>query len=145
MSRLEQRRIGVVLAVALALGVGSVYFAKALSDLEDVAEKNSALSFSDREIAGGNSVIVDQEAAYEARGLIPPTETYRVRVGPGLGKRTSLTITYVESWFRYFLMPRRPALDARWIICYGCDVSELRPSYVRLWQDDSGISIGRLG
>ena len=96
----------------------------------------------DRHIAGGNSIVVDQEAADEADVLIPRTETFRVRVGPGLRNATSLTSTYVESWYRYFLLPRRPSLDARWIICYGCDTSELG-SYQVLWRDNNGISIGR--
>jgi len=145
MSRLEPRDIGVVFAVVLAVGFGVVYFAKALSQLDATAARNSALSFSDREIAGGNSIVIDQEAAYEARVLIPPTETYRVRVGPRLRNPTSLTTTYVESWFRYFLMPRRPSADAPWIVCYGCDLTDLGPSYDIRWHDRNGISIGRLG
>jgi hypothetical protein len=51
---------------------------------------------------------------------------------------------YVESWYRYFLLPRRPAADARWIICYGCDTTELG-KYVVRWHDRNGISIGRRG
>lgn len=144
MPRLDRRKAGVLLAVVLATGFGLVYYAKALARLDDVADTNSALSFSDREIAGGNSMIVNQQAAYEAVALIPPTAPYRVRTGPRLRNATPLTLQYVESWYRYFLMPRRPTLDARWIICYGCDASDLGPSYRVRWRDDNGISIGRL-
>jgi hypothetical protein len=63
-------RSAVAISVAIALVVGAVYYLKALPDLGDKASRNSSLAFDDREIAGGNSVIVDQAAAYEARGLI---------------------------------------------------------------------------
>jgi hypothetical protein len=144
MPRIELRELPRVLAVVLTLGIGAVYYTKALARLDSTADKNSALSFSDREIAGGNSIIVNQEAAYEARVLIPSTETYRVRTGPRLRNATSLTATYVESWYRYFLMPRRPSAQARWIICYGCDLSDLGARYAVRWRDNNGISIGRL-
>jgi hypothetical protein len=142
--RRDAGRIPVVLAIGAALVVGSVFYAKAIAHLGDRADANSALSFSDREIAGGNSIVVDQAAANEAQILIPKTQTFRVRVGPGLREPTPLTSVFVESWYRYFLMPRRPADDARWIICYGCDTSELG-GYTPRWRDDRGISIGRRG
>lgn len=142
--RANLARIGAWLAVVVCAGFAVVYFAKALSQLSKTAEDNSAVSFSDREIAGGNSILVDQHAAYEARGLIPENETYRVVTGSGVKDPTSLTLAFVESWFRYFLMPRRPASDANWVICYGCDFSQLGGSYAVLWRDANGISIGRL-
>jgi hypothetical protein len=139
------RRAGAVLVSAAALVVACIYLPKALSRFGEVATSNSRLSYADREIAGGNSVIVDQNAAYEARGLIPSADTFRVRVGPAMKDATPLTLTHAESWFRYFLMPRRPSPRARWIICYGCDTTELGPSYRTVWRGESGISIGRLG
>jgi hypothetical protein len=144
MSRLEPGTIALAAAVVLASTVGAFYFVKALSDFDNAATKNSTLSFDDRELAGGNSILVDQAVAYEARALIAPTATYRVRVGPNLRHATPLTETYVESWLRYFLMPRRPSFGARWIVCYGCDRTELGASYDVRWQDSNGISIGRL-
>lgn len=144
MLRSDRRKFAVLLAVILATGFGVVYYAKALVHLDDVADANSALSFSDREIAGGNSIIINQQAAYEARALIPPSARYRFHTGSRLRNATDLTIEHVASWYRYFLMPRRPTADARWIICYGCDVSALPPTYSIRWQDDNGISIGRL-
>lgn len=123
---------------------GLAYTPKALDQLGDHADRNSMFSYSDREIAGGNSILVDQIAAYEARGLIPVTETYRVVTGNGLKQKTALTLPFVDSWFRYFLMPRRPSGSAHWVICYGCDVSMLGARYVEAWHDDEGISIGRL-
>lgn len=143
-SRRDLRLVAAGVAVAASIGFGTVYFVKALLDLDEATTANSVLSYDDREIAGGNSILVSQDAAYEARALIPPEATYRVRAGFLLRNAKPLTSTYVESWFRYFLMPRRPAEEARWIICYGCDASELGPSYDVRWHDDNGISVGRL-
>jgi hypothetical protein len=138
----SQGLVGACLAVTAVFV--AVYLPRAIADLGDVASNNAALSYSDREIAGGNGIVVDQEAAYEARALIPADATYRVVTGSAVRDATNLTPLFVEPWFRYFLMPRRPAADARWIICYGCDVSKLGGSYSVVWQDGSGISIGRL-
>jgi hypothetical protein len=137
-------RLAVSLCVVLTLGVTAVYYVKALSRLGDTATSNSSQSYDDREIAGGNSVVVDQVAAYEARGLIPRSATYRLVTGPGLRTSTELTQTFVGDWFRYFLMPRRPRPDARWVICYGCDTAALGGSYAARWADDKGISVGQL-
>ena len=141
------RQLAVVaarVAVAACVVFGALYFVKALFDLDGRARANSELSFGDREIAGGNAILVSQDDAYDARSLIPPGATYRVRAGSLLRNAKPLTSTYVESWYRYFLMPRRPAKNARWIICYGCDASGLGPSFENLWHDDNGVSIGRL-
>jgi hypothetical protein len=137
-------RLGVVLVVAVTAGFGLAYTPRALDQLGDEASRNAALSFADREIAGGNSVIVDQIAAYEARALLPAGETYRVVTGGGLTEKTDLTLPFVDSWFRYFLMPHRPSGSARWIVCYGCDATQLGGRFVEMWHDDAGISIGRL-
>jgi hypothetical protein len=136
--------VAVVLWVAVALSVTAVYYLKALSQLGNTASNNSSLTYDDREIAGGNSVIVDQAAAYEARSLIPRRAAYRFAIGSLLQERTELTEKFAGDWFRYFLMPRRPRLDARWVICYGCDISALGSSYAVRWHDEKGISIGRL-
>jgi hypothetical protein len=145
MPRPKWHDVVVVLGIVGALGVGSVYFVKAIGRLDERADRNSALSFSDREIAGGNTVLVDQEAAYEALVLIGPTQAYRVITGDRLRNAKPLTASFVDGWFRYFLIPRRPSRDARWIICYGCDTSRLGGRYIVRWHDANGISIGHLG
>jgi hypothetical protein len=137
----QRRELSVLVAIALAMTIASIYYAKALSRLGDRAESNSALSFSDREIAGGNSVVIDQEAAYEARVLIPASARYRVLTGDRIRNATSLTLAFVDGWFKYFLMPRRPAGDAHWTICYGCELSTLVPPGQVRWRDVNAISI----
>jgi hypothetical protein len=41
-------------------------------------------------------------------------------------------------------MPLRPASDARWILCYGCDRSELGDRFKIVWQNGGGISLGTI-
>jgi hypothetical protein len=137
-------RAGVAFCLAATVAVAAVYYVKAVDQLGDTSSSNSSLAFDDREIAGGNSIIVDQTAAYEARGLIPVTASYRVVVGDGLREETELTKTFAEGWFRYFLMPRRPRPDATWVICYGCETTDLDGAFELVWKDEEGISIGRL-
>jgi hypothetical protein len=137
-------RFGVVLCVAVALAYGLVYAVRAIDHLGQDARKNAALNYDDREFAGGNSLVVDKGALYEARALIPENETYRVVAGPGVTGATELTEPYIDQYVRSFLMPRRPSADARWIICYGCDVASLGEGFTVLWQDDFGILLGRL-
>ena len=52
-------RAGVILCLGLSIAFGAIYFPRALSDLGDIASNNSALSFSDREVAGGNGIVDD--------------------------------------------------------------------------------------
>jgi hypothetical protein len=140
----DPARLLVTIIVAIAMCVGLLYYVKAVSQLGDRASSNSSIGFADREIAGGNAIVVDQRVAYEARALIPVGSTYRVVVGPQLRERTDLTETYVAGWFMYFLMPRRPRDAARWTICYGCNTSTLGGSYEVRWDDGKGVSIGRV-
>src|SRR5262249_38419201 len=113
----------------------------AVHTLGSEAHSNASLSFADREIAGGNSILVDQLAAYAARGLIPANEPFRVVTRPGLKQTTPLTLQAISPWLGYFLMPRRQG-GPRWVVCYGCDPSKLGGTYRALWQDDKGISVG---
>jgi hypothetical protein len=41
-------------------------------------------------------------------------------------------------------MPRRPAKDARWVVCYECDLSRFGGELHVLWQSDAGVAVGRL-
>jgi len=137
-------RLGVALCVALAAVFGLVYTAQAVERLQEKAQENAALNYDDREFGGGNSLGVDKAAFYEARALIPREARYRLVTGPALDTSNPLTKPHIEEYARYFLMPRRPAGDARWIICYGCDRSRLGRRFQVLWQNGSGIAVGRL-
>jgi hypothetical protein len=136
-------RFGVVACIVTVTGFGLVYLVRAVDQLDDTASTNAAMNFDDREFGGGNSLVVDKRALYEARSLIPEDGRYRVIAGPGVEGATDLTEPYIDQFVRYFLMPRRPAPDAEWILCYGCDPSGLdRPADV-VWDNGAGISILR--
>jgi hypothetical protein len=137
-------RLCVVGVVTVSLGLVAVELPKRLGDLGDVSSANASLSYADREIAGGNSVLADQLLAYEARAILPLDASYRVVIGPKLTRQATLSTASVPSWLRYFLMPRRQDDGSRWVVCYGCDPARLGARYQPLWSDDFGISVGRL-
>jgi len=137
-------RLGVMLCVIVALVVGLVYLVRAVDRLGDDASRNSALNFDDREFSGGNSLVVDKRALYEARARIPEDGVYRIVTGPGVEGATELTEPYIDQFARSFLMPRRPTPDASWILCYGCDVSELGSGVEVVWENGGGIALVRL-
>ena len=134
-------RIGVVLLVAAAVVAVFVRYPQVLRDSGRDADRNSSLSFGDREIAGGNGLVADQLAVYAARALIPVDATYHVAVGPDYQGGNDLTRDNVAGYYRYFLLPRRPAEEAPWLICYGCDTTVYGSGAKVVWQDDEGISI----
>lgn len=136
-------RLGVVLCVGVAVVFSAVYLWRAVDTLGDTAGRNAALNFDDREFAGGNSLVVDKRALYEARALIPEDGSYRVATGPGVEGATELTEPYIDQFARSFLMPRRPKPDAGWILCYGCDVSELGPGVEIVWGNGAGIALAK--
>ena len=80
--------------------------------------------------APGNSVVPDQGLLLEARGRIPEDGTFAVAVGYRQPGWTDLTGDFTEMFARYFLLPRRAAPDAPWILCLACDRSGYRGAVV---------------
>ena len=130
-------RLGVTVCVAVTVVVSLVYVAKAVDRLGGDASRNAAANLDDRELGGGNALGVDQDALYEARGWIPEDATYRIVLG-------DLTDPNIGQYARYFLMPRRPDPDARWVLCYECDLSSFGDELQVVWENDAGIALGRL-
>lgn len=137
-------RVGVAFLVAATVVAVALRYPAVLRDAGRDATANSDLSYSDREIAGGNGLVVDQDAVYAARGLIPEDSSFRVLVDPGYPGESSLTVPFVHSFYHYFLVPRRLSDDAPWIICYGCDLSSFGSRATTVWEGDDDISIVRL-
>lgn len=137
-------RTGVVLLVAVAVVAVVVAYPGLVGDSDREASGNNALSFADREIAGGNDIVADQVAVYAARALIPEDESYHVAVSPEYDGGSDLTQGHVASYYRYFLIPRRPVEGARWIVCYGCDLGAYGADAEVVWRGDEEISIVRL-
>ncbi|MGH3065671.1 MAG: hypothetical protein ACRDOF_05140 [Gaiellaceae bacterium] len=138
-------RLGAVLCVVVAVTFGAVYFVRAVDRLGADADRNARLNFDDREFAGGNSLVVDKRALYEARALIPESGSYRVVAGPEVDGATELTEPYIDQFARSFLMPRRPAANATWVICYGCVITELGAHADVVWDNGGGIALVRVG
>ncbi len=134
-------RIGVIFVLAVVLAAVAFLYPKAIADVGREAHANSMLSYADREIAGGNSVVADQTAVYAARALIPADATYHVAVNPDYAGGSALTRGFVESYYTYFLMPRRPVEGAPWVICYGCDLTEYGRDAEIVWRGGESISI----
>jgi hypothetical protein len=137
------RRIGVVFCTLVVLGAAVIRYPAAIGEANDTVAHNAALDYADREIAGGNGVVADQTAMYEARSLIPPGGTYRVVTGIKQPTFSDLTLPYIDSYATYFLLPRRPSRGAPWVLCYGCDAARY-PGGKVVWKDDEGISIIKL-
>ncbi|HEX4746058.1 MAG TPA: hypothetical protein VFU99_04160 [Gaiellaceae bacterium] len=134
-------RIGVVFLVAATLVAVGIRYPALIGDLGDEASRSSDLSYSDREIAGGNGLVVDQTAVYAARALIPDDDTFNVVVNPAFEGGTPETVVHVAGYYRYFLMPRRMAESADWVICYACDWSAYGHGAEVVWEGTDGISI----
>lgn len=136
-------RLGVVFTVAAASVAALLLYPGQLRELGEIADRNAGLSYADRDVAGGNSVMPEQSALYELRGRIPEDATYRVDVGEPQEGWTDLTAGSAEPFLRYWLMPRRPSSDATWIVCVGCDPAGY-PAAVEEWSGAGGVRLLRL-
>ena len=134
------RRLSVLACVAILVAALVVLYPVALRDAGREADANAALSYADREFAGGNSVVADQGGLYEARGRIPPHGTYTVSVGAPVDGWTDLTAPFTPWFARYFLLPRREDADAPWVLCYACDPAA-HPGFATVWSGSDGISL----
>ena len=138
------RRLVVAYWLLVVLVAVLVRYPEAFRDANRSARANAELDLLDRNVGGGNSVIPDQRLLFEARGRIPPGGTFAVALGAAHAGWTDLTATYAETFLRYFLLPRRAAPDAPWILCFACDPSAY-PGASVVWQGDDGLSILRRG
>jgi hypothetical protein len=134
-------RLIVFCCVGLAVGAVLIRYPQAIRDLTRAARENAALSYSDREIGGGNAVLPGQEVMYQARARIPEDATYEVVVGPPVEGWTELTETYASAYATHFLLPRRPAPGAPWILCFNCGLGADTARVV--WEGEDDVSILR--
>lgn len=133
-----------VVACAIAAGISAlVSYPSRVGDLGRVASDNSALSFQDRLIAGGNAVVTTRSALHYAQALVPYDGTYRLVVGPNVSVKSPQQV-FVDQFFRYYLVPRRPSPTASFVICYGCDQAQLGPGWQPMYDLGNGVVIGRI-
>jgi hypothetical protein len=126
-----------VVVIALAF-----LYPDSLREANESARRNASLDLIDRQVGGGNSVIPDQGLLVEARGRIPVDETFTIALGEPQDGWTDLTAPFAESFARHFLLPRRVAPDAPWILCFACDPGAF-PGAETVWVGDDGLSILR--
>jgi hypothetical protein len=138
------RRLVVVFCVTVTLVALVVRYPQAFRDANRTARANAALDLVDRTVGAGNSVFPDQALLVEARGLIPPNETFTVAVGDPQPGWTDLTAGSAEPFLRSYLLPRRLDTDARWIVCLACDRAAY-PGADVVWEGEDGLSILRRG
>lgn len=133
-------RLGVILVVAGVTAAAAWRYPLELRDLGRVADANASLSYADRDVAAGNGIFPEQVALYQLAGRIPRDATYRVSVGDRQDGWTDLTQSAAEPFLHYWLLPRRPAPDADWIICIGCNAADY-PTAVEEWSGEAGIRL----
>lgn len=134
-------RVAVLLCVVAATIAVVARYPQAVADMGRVARDNAALSYSDREIAGGNSVLPAQGVMYEARARIAEDESYEVLVGEPVESWPELTRDHATGFARYFLLPRRQAEGAGWVLCFNCGFDADDGEVV--WQGEDEVSIIR--
>ena len=137
------RRLVVVFCVAVMVGAVGLRYEEAFRFVNQQARSNASLDYVDRQLGAGNSVVPDQGLLLEARGWIPEDGTFAVAVGDRPPGWTDLTGDFTEMFARYFLLPRRAAPDAPWILCLACDRSGYRGA-VEVWSGEDELALLRL-
>jgi hypothetical protein len=134
----------VIFCVGVMLVALAWLYPQAFTDANRAARANASLDLVDRQLGGGNSVLPAQAIAIQARGWIPETETFDVAVGEPRPSWSELAIPdTLESYMRYFLLPRRTSDDAPWILCFNCD-RDAYPGAGAVWEDaEEGLAILR--
>lgn len=135
-------QVGVIACATLLVGALLVRYPAALREAGQRADANAALSYADREIGGGNSVVVEQQLMYEARARIPADATFDVAVGEPREEWSELTAVGITPFAVSFLMPRRREPGAGWVLCYGCDRTAF-PGFVAEWEGEGDLALLR--
>jgi hypothetical protein len=134
-------RLGVVLAVALILGLLPGAFRDAFQGNAHWTAHNAALSYIERSVPPADAV-GSSKVAEDARLWMPQNARYRVVIGPNLSGPLPWS---TPEFLTTFLLPRRQtgSADARWIFCVHCSRSQLNPIDV-LSDSGDGIVFGRV-
>jgi hypothetical protein len=127
--------------IAVVAVLGLTRLDEALGTFDQAADENAARAYLDRVYGDQTNILGSRRVVEDARLTIPETDTYRMVLGPiELGRYNALI---APDFVRYFLLPRREAPDARWILCFACDVDELGPGFEVLSKEND-IVFGRL-
>ena len=137
-------RLLVVLCLGITLIALAWLYPQAFAGANRTARANAELDYLDREFGGGNSVLPDQTIAIEARARIPEDDAFVVAVGAPREDWSELAVPdAIDTYMRYFLLPRRHDDDAPWVLCFACDPNAY-PGSEAVWADEeSGMAILR--
>ena len=134
-------RIGVFVVVGVAVVAGVARLDEAFGLLDWRADLNASRTYLDRTYADDGQVIEDRRVVEDARLWMPEDATYRLVIGE---REPSVRFGEVAPDFlRYFLLPRRESVDARYVFCIDCDASELGDD-VEVLSRGKAIVFGRL-
>ena len=131
--------------LGVTVGAVVVRYPDAFADANATARANAALDYVDRELGGGNSVLPDQAIVIEARGRIPPDETFTVAVGEPQEGWSELSTPRRDRRRTCAVLPppaprgRRRALDPLLRVRPRARIPGAEP----VWEDEEGLSILR--
>ena len=99
-----------------------------------------------RPLAGAFQTDIDRTYLLAASAYIPPYATYFFDQGSGVVSGNTASAPSARPVTEFWLYPRRPvatARQARWLICYGCDLAPWTGRVRIVWQNGP-IAIGSL-
>jgi hypothetical protein len=143
--------IAAAVVVAVAATVFVVRFPTALRAFDHRASVNASRTALERTIAGADLLDIDNTFLAQALSLLPPRAPYAVvrsesRAGAQRLGIVPTTFNALPGYVQFVLLPRRQVepRDARWLLCYGCDLGKFRNLEV-LWRGDPDLAIARIG
>lgn len=95
----------------------------------------------------GASHDIDKNFLVKARELVPPTATYAIVTGPKVQPSNPNTLTALQPYTAYWLLPRARVDDpkqADWILSYGSDPNSLGLNLERVVELSPGLAIAQV-
>lgn len=136
-------RVLVAVCIVVAGGWGLLRMDEVMGLFDWRADRNAKQTYLDREYSDGGAV-PNRAVVEAARRTIPAEEPYRVVLGPRLESEGRFTQLVVADFLKYFLLPRRQAAGAEWVLCLGCDPDTLGGSFEVLADGGDGVLFGRI-
>jgi hypothetical protein len=122
-------------------------FPGALIDLGHRTRNAQATAVEVRLLEGASGPGISTAYMLAAKRTIPAGAKYAVETGPAAPAPTRVTLPWVTTFSRFWLFPSRqvPLGVADWVLCYGCDRSQLPHGRVVYRENGGVLSIVRIG
>jgi hypothetical protein len=133
--------LGVIAAVIV------VELPGALVDVGHRTRNAQATALEVRLLEGASGPGISTAYMLAAKREIPAGSRYAVKTGAAAAAPTRVTLQWVTTFSRFWLFPSRqvPLGSADWVLCYGCDRSQLPPGRVVYEEEGGALSIVRVG